>query len=158
MIANATYPNRQIMLSRRSVLAVLVLTAASAATRAEAQPVILVPRGAPERKAILDVVRMPVERRLGIKVIFEVQRLAIVGDWAFAEVRPRTEAGGRIDYRRTRYARDYVPDLDSDLVLTLLRRSGASWTIVQEAFLPTDVVWEEWVKTYRLPRRLFLQE
>ena len=117
-----------------------------------------VPRGAPERKAILDVVRVPVERRLGIKVIFEVERLAILGDWAFAEVHPRTEAGGRIDYRRTRYARAYVPDLDSDLVLVLLRRSGVSWIVVQEAFLPTDVVWEEWVKTYRLPRRLFLQE
>lgn len=146
------------MWSRRSMLAMLTSAAFCPATRAEAQAIVLVPRGSPERKAMLDIVRVPVERRLGIKVIFEVERLAILGDWAFAEVHPRTEAGARIDYRRTRYARDYVPDLDSDLVLVLLRRNGTSWTIVQEAFLPTDVVWEEWVKTYRLPRRLFLQE
>lgn len=146
------------MLSRRTILATLASAAIFPSTRADAQSVVLVPRGAPERKAILDVVRVPVERRLGIKVIFEVERLAILGDWAFAEVHPRTEAGGRIDYRRTRYARDYVPDLDSDLVLVLLRRSGASWIVVQEAFLPTDVVWEEWVKSYKLPRRLFLGE
>ena len=146
------------MLSRRTVLAILTSTAVIPAMRASAQSIVLVPRGAPERKAILDVVRVPVERRLGIKVIFEVERLAVFGDWAFAEVHPRTEAGGRIDYRRTRYARDYVPDLDSDLVLTLLRRSGASWVVVQEAFLPTDVAWEEWVKSYKLPRRLFLQD
>lgn len=146
------------MLSRRTVLAILTSTAVIPAMRASAQSIVLVPRGSPERKAILDVVRVPVERRLGIKVIFEVERLAVFGDWAFAEVHPRTEAGGRIDYRRTRYARDYVPDLDSDLVLTLLRRSGASWAVVQEAFLPTDVAWEEWVKSYKLPRRLFLQD
>lgn len=146
------------MLSRRTILAILTSSAVLPAMRARAQSIVLVPRGSPERKAILDVVRVPVERRLGIKVIFEVERLALFGDWAFAEVHPRTEAGGRIDYRRTRYARDYVPDLDSDLVLALLRRSGASWVVVQEAFLPTDVVWEEWVKSYKLPRRLFLQE
>lgn len=146
------------MLSRRTVLAILTSTAVIPAMRASAQSIVLVPRSSPERKAILDVVRVPVERRLGIKVIFEVERLAVFGDWAFAEVHPRTEAGGRIDYRRTRYARDYVPDLDSDLVLTLLRRSGASWAVVQEAFLPTDVAWEEWVKSYKLPRRLFLQD
>lgn len=145
------------MLSRRTILAILASAVAFPAMRARAQSIVLVARGSPERKAILDVVRVPVERRLGIKVIFEVERLAIFGDWAFAEVHPRTEAGGRIDYRRTRYARDYVPDLDSDLVLALLRRSGASWVLVQEAFLPTDVVWEEWVKSYKLPRRLFLQ-
>ena len=146
------------MLSRRTMFAVLALAAVFPIGSAAAQPIVLIERGAPERKAILDVVRVPVERRLGIKVIFEVERLAVFGDWAFAEVHPRTEAGGRIDYRRTRYARDYISDLDSDLVLALLHRSGASWAIVQEAFLPTDVVWEEWVKSYKLPRRLFLQE
>ncbi|MGQ0683991.1 hypothetical protein [Bradyrhizobium sp.] len=146
------------MLSRRTILAILTSAAVFPATHAEAQSIVLVPRGSPERKAILDVVRVPVERRLGIKVIFEVERLAVFGDWAFAEVHPRAEAGGRIDYRRTRYARDYIADLDSDLVLALLRRSGASWVVVQEAFLPTDVVWEEWVKSYKLPRRLFLQD
>ena len=146
------------MLSRRTILAILASAAVFPATRAEAQSIVLVQRGSPERKAILDVVRAPVERRLGISVIFEVERLAVFGDWAFAEVHPRTEAGGRIDYRRTRYARDYIPYLDSDLVLALLHRNGVSWIIVQEAFLPTDVVWEEWVKSYKLPRRLFLQD
>ncbi len=84
------------MLSRRTILAILTAAAALFAVRAQAQSIVLVPRGTPERKAILDVVRVPVERRLGIKVIFEVERLAVFGDWAFAEVHPRTEAGGSI--------------------------------------------------------------
>lgn len=143
---------------RRLLVGIMAATAASFSTPAPAQEIIQVPRGSPDRKAILDVIRASVERRLGIKVTFVVERLAVSGGWAYAGLNPRTETGKRIDYRRTRYAKDYYPDLDSDSVDVLLRRSGSSWAIVQEAFLPTDVVWEEWVKTYKLPRRLFLDE
>lgn len=115
-------------------------------------------RGTPERKAILDVVRTSVERRLGINVIFVVERLAVFGDWAYADLHPRTKTGNRIDYRQTRYAKGYHPDLDSDSVDVLLRRDGSSWSIVQEAFLPTDVAWEAWQRKYNLPRGLFLVE
>jgi hypothetical protein len=115
-------------------------------------------KGSSERTAILNVVRASVESRLGIKIGFVVERLAIFGDWAFASLHPRTKAGKRINYRKTRYAQDYHPDLDSDFVDVLLRRRGGSWTIVQEAFLPTDVVWEEWERKYNLPRKLFLVE
>jgi hypothetical protein len=123
-----------------------------------AQPIVEIERGASARTAILDVVRASVQRRLGIKVIFQVGRLAVFGDWAFAAVRPRTETGNRIDYRRTLYAKNYEPDLDSDTVDVLLRRDRTSWSIVEEAFLPTDVVWEEWQEKYKLPRELFFVE
>lgn len=146
------------MLARREFLMALLGAAMALDTPAHAQQIIEIQKGAPERKAILDVVRASVERRLGIKVIFVVERLAVYGDWAYADLHPRTEAGKRIDYRQTLYAKDYIPDLDSDAVDVLLRRDGSSWSIVQEAFLPTDVVWEEWVKTYNVPRKLFLPE
>lgn len=146
------------MLTRRKLFAGSVVAALLwFAAPAYAQRIVQVERSSPERKAILDVVRVPVERTLGISVVFVVKRLAIYGDWAFADLAPRNEAGGRIDYRRTLYARYYEPDLDSDTVHALLRRAGASWTIVEEAFLPTDVVWEEWERKYRLPRRLFFE-
>jgi hypothetical protein len=35
-----------------------------------------------ERKPILDAVRVPVERLLGIKVVFVVERMTMFGDWA----------------------------------------------------------------------------
>lgn len=146
------------LMSRRGWLAGLAVAAVFAAAPARAQRIIQVERSSPERKAILDAVRVPVERQLGIGVVFVVRRLVVYGDWAFASLAPRNEAGGRIDYRRTRIGRDFIPDLDSDTVHALLRRAGPSWTIVEEAFLPTDVVWEEWERKYRLPRRLFLDE
>jgi len=148
------------MIARRNLL-LIVLTAAAApwlSAPSDAQSIVVIERGAPERTAILDVVRASVQRRLGIKVIFQVERLAVFGDWAFAGFRPRTEAGKRIDYRRTLIAKDFDPEQDSDTVDVLLRRDGAAWKIVEEAFLPTDVVWEEWQEKNKLPRELFFVE
>jgi len=146
------------MLSRRMFLAALTVAAASVSTPSAAQQITLIERGAPDRTAILDVVRASVQQRLGIKVVFQVERLAVFGEWAFAGLRPRTEKGGRIDYRRTLYAKDFDPEQDSDTVDVLLRRKDAAWQIVEEAFLPTDVVWEEWQEKYKLPRELFFVE
>jgi hypothetical protein len=145
---------------RRNLLVIVLAVAAEPWLGVPAYPqqIVQIERGSPDRKAILDVVRTSVEQRLGIKVIFQVERLAVFGTWAYAGLHPRTEAGNRIDYRRTRYARGFIPDMDSDSVDVLLRRDGPSWSIVQEAFLPTDVVWEEWQRKYKLPRGLFLAE
>jgi len=123
-----------------------------------AQQIVQVGRHSLDRKAILDVVRGSIERRLGIKVIFVVERMTLFDDWAFAALHPRNQAGNRIDYRRTLIAKDFDPELDSDFVEALLRRNGSSWSIVELAFLPTDVVWLEWEKKYKLPRALFFIE
>jgi hypothetical protein len=148
------------MICRRKLLIVMSAMAAAPWLSAPsyAQQIVQIERGSPDRTAILDVVRASVQRRLGIKVIFNVVRLTSFGDWAFADVRPRSEAGSRIDYRRTLYAKDFDPEQDSDTVDVLLRRSGSTWAIVEEAFLPTDVVWEEWQSKYKLPRELFFVE
>jgi hypothetical protein len=145
--------------TRRSLLKAFGASPMLALARpAHAQTIVHVDRSSPDRRAILDVVRAPVQQTLGINVVFVVKRLAIYGDWAFADLAPRTEAGAKIDYRRTRISRDFHPDLDSDTMLALVRRSGASWTLVEQALLPTDVAWEEWREKYRLPRRLFVEE
>jgi hypothetical protein len=148
------------MVSRRQLLIVMAAVAAATSVRtpAYAQQVVHIARDAPERMAILDVARVPVERRLGIKVVFVVERMTLFGDWAYAAMHPRDAAGNRIDYRRTLFAKDFDPEQDSDFVGVLLRRNGASWSLVEEAFLPTDVFWEEWETKYKLPRALFLTE
>jgi hypothetical protein len=146
------------MVSRRDLLVIMVGAATALSAPARAQPIVQIERGSPERTAILDVVRASVQRRLGIKIIFQVERLTVFGEWAFADLHPRTETGTRIDYRRTLYAKDFDPEQDSDTVDVLLRRDGAAWGIVEEAFLPTDVVWEEWQQKYQLPRELFFVE
>ena len=148
------------MVSRRQLLVVMAAGAAATSVRtpAYAQPVVHIASDAPERKAILDVARVPVEHRLGIKVAFVVERMTVFGVWAYAAMHPRDAAGNRIDYRRTLFAKEFDPEQDSDFVGVLLRRNGAAWSLVEEAFLPTDVFWEEWETKYKLPRALFLTE
>lgn len=148
------------MVSRRQLLVVMAVVAAATSiyAPAHAQPVVQTGRVSPERKAILDVARVPVERRLGIKVVFVVERMALFSDWAYAALHPRDAAGNRIDYRRMLFAKDVDPEQDSDFVGVLLRRNGASWSLVEEAFLQTDVFWEEWETKHKLPRALFLTE
>ena len=148
------------MVSRRQLMVVMAAVAAATSVRvpAYAQQVVHIARDAPERKAILDVARIPVERRLGIKVAFVVERMTVFGVWAYASFHPRDAAGNRIDYRRTLFAKEFDPEQDSDFVGVLLRRNGAAWSLVEEAFLPTDVVWEEWQEKYKLPRELFFVE
>jgi hypothetical protein len=145
------------MVSRRQMMMVMA-AATSIGAPAYAQQVMHIARDAPERMAILDVARIPVERRLGIKVVFVVERMTLFGDWAYAAMHPRDAAGNRIDYRRTLFAKDFDPEQDSDFVGVLLRRNGAAWSLVEEAFLPTDVFWEEWETKYKLPRAMFLTE
>lgn len=148
------------MISRRHLLmtAAAALAVMPAGAPVFALAVVQIGRDSPERKAILDVARGPVERRLGIKVVFVVARMAVYGEWAYAALRPRDAAGNRIDYRRTLFAKDFDPEQDSDHYGVLLRRNGGAWSLAEEAFLPTDVYWEEWETKYKLPRALFLTE
>src|SRR5450631_2419650 len=100
------------MVSRRRMMMVMA-AATSIGAPAYAQEVMHIARDAPERMAILDVARIPVERRLGIKVVFVVERMTLFGDWAYAAMHPRDAAGNRIDYRRTLFAKDFDPEQDA---------------------------------------------
>src|SRR5687768_2333569 len=59
------------------------------------------PRGSPERQALMDALREPVQRELGTPVIFQVRELRVLGDWAFADVSPRNPDGTPLDYSDT---------------------------------------------------------
>jgi hypothetical protein len=144
------------MVSRRRLL--MTMAAVALAAPAHAQQIVQIGRDAPDRKPILDAVRASVEGTLGIKVVFVVDRIRVFGDWGFASLHPRDAAGNRIDYRRTRIAKNFDPEQDSDLVGALVRRQGGAWTLVESALLPTDVYWEDWEQKYKLPRAMFLSE
>ena len=77
-----------------------------AAATAHAQRPYTPAAGSPERKAIMDVLRVPCEADLRQKVIFRVQHLRIVGRWALARVVPLRPNGSEIDYSKTKYRDD----------------------------------------------------
>jgi len=127
--------------------------ACTAALAAEARDI---GRSDPLRITLLDALRPVVERDLGQKVIFVVRVLRADGEWAFADVAPRTPAGGPIDFRRTRHAeRQREGMLDGDTIYALLRHRGTRWQPIAYAVGPTDVAWAGWAEEYGAPEALF---
>ena len=124
------------------------------AANAFAQSVSTPPAGSAERKAIMDVLRVPCERDLGLKVIFKVQHLRVSGDWAFARVVPVQPDGSDIDYSRTQYREDLGEGAFDAEAETLLRREGGQWKLVEWRFGATDTEVELWLAKYRFPKSL----
>ena len=112
-------------------------------------------RGSPERKAIMNALRIPVQKVLGQKVVFVVDILNVGEGWAFLFGRPQQPSGKKIDYRNTPYAEDVKIGMFDDSISALLRNKGSGWRVVTYDIGATDVVWETWAEDYGAPGELF---
>ncbi len=111
--------------------------------------------GSADRKAILDALRITIEKDLKQKVVFQVDHLRVLNGWAFYSGRPLTPAGKAIDYRKTKYRGALEDGAFDDWACGLLRKSGNKWKMVTFAIGATDVVWDGWDKQYKAPRSIF---
>lgn len=116
--------------------------------------------GDPQRKAILDVLRVPVEKDLKKKVVFQVDRLKVAGEWAFLIGKPRLASGKPMVYTDTRYAEAQREGAFDDWICALLQRRkdarGKSvWRVVRYAIGATDVVYEPWPQEFNAPPAIF---
>ena len=112
-------------------------------------------RGSLERKAILDALRIPVQKKLRQRVIFKIDNIDVKDSFAFVLATPLRSNGGAIDYKKTPYARDFEEGHFSDLACGLLRFSKGRWTVIACEVGPTDVVWASWPDDYGAPRAIF---
>ena len=134
----------------------VAIVAFQAAAFAQQQGPHTPPRNDPERQAILDALRVPVEKVLKSKVVFKVDHLKAQGGWAFLRGVPRRPDGKEIDYRPTIYWDSIQNGVFDDWVCALLRREDAGgWKVVQDAIGATDVVYEGWDKEYGAPPEIF---
>jgi hypothetical protein len=122
---------------------------------AAAQPIVSPPKGSPLRAEVLNALRPTIDKETGGPVIFVVHALNVMGKWAYADVEPLRPNGQSVDWRKTKFRRDFEADMFSGLVLVLLRKQGEGWKVVELAMGPTDVAWIEWAKKYKLPNDLF---
>lgn len=111
--------------------------------------------GTQERRELLDVMRVACEQDLGQKVIFKVDHLAVIDDWAFARVTPLRPNGEPIDYRKTKYKEAFEADMFGGLGEALLRRQYGKWRLLEWRFGATDTEIEVWRDNYRTPKGLF---
>lgn len=112
-------------------------------------------KGSPERKAIVDALRAPVERKLRQPVIFKIDHLKVMNGWAFLLGAPRRPDGRTIDYNRTPYRDAYEHGMFGDDVMGLLRKQNGKWRVVAHVVGATDVAYEGWDRKYHAPRAIF---
>ena len=123
---------------------------------AAAQGEVSTPRsGDRERRAILDALRVPVEKELGPKLVFKVDHLKVQGGWAFLRGVPQRPGGRAVDYKGTVYAQAREDGVFDDWVCALLRKRGGKWQVVKYVIGATDVPYVGWDEEFGAPAAIF---
>ncbi len=135
-------------------LALTLLCALSVSVSALAQSAHTPAPGTPERAAIMDALRVPAKKDLGMTVIFKVDRLRVAGDWAYARVAPTKPNGDAIDFSKTKFREQMEADMFDPLGEALLHRENNEWKMLEWVFGGTDSQSSGWSSTYRFPKSL----
>jgi hypothetical protein len=120
-----------------------------------AQNVYTPAKDSPERKAVLDALRVPVERDLKKKTTFAIDHFKIQGSWAFLYGKPRKADGSRMDYRGTKYQAAVNEGMFDDNFFALLRKTGGKWKVATFAIGCTDVCYATWWRDHKAPKTIF---
>lgn len=134
-------------------LSLVLLAFGSLAT--SAQQVHTPEKGSPERKAILDALRVPVERELKQPIVFAAEHFNVQGNWAFIDGRSQTPDGKEPNFRITKYADAIKYGAFDNNFFALLKRTGKTWHVTTWAIGCTDVCYVDWWRRYRAPKAIF---
>lgn len=115
-------------------------------------------RGTPERQAITDALRLPVQKQLKTKVIFKIDHLKVQHGWAFMKGMPQQPNGNAVDYHGTPYQSAIDAGAFDDGIVALLRKRGGKWQVVQYVIGATDVPYVEWDQKYHAPSEIFEEQ
>lgn len=138
---------------KRSIL--FVFASLIFATSAAAQAVSTPERGSAERKAILDALRVPVERDLKQKVVFVTDNFNVQGTWAFVSGTPQGRDGDAPNYSGTKYAEAFDSGAFDNNFFALLRKTSGKWKVTTYAIGCTDVCYADWWRRFRAPKAVF---
>jgi hypothetical protein len=121
-----------------------------------AQRVYTPKKGSAERKAIINTIRVPVEKELRQKIIFVISDFNVSGNWAFIGGEPRSKkTGGMPNYKGTEYQNAIESDVFDNNVFALFKKSGKKWKVVSYYIGCTDVCYAGWWKQFKAPKRIF---
>ena len=112
-------------------------------------------RGTPERQAVTDALRLPVQKQLKTKVIFRIDHLKVQDGWAFMTGVPQQPNGNAVDYHGTVYQNAIDAGAFDDGIVALLHKRGGKWQVVKYVIGATDVPYVEWDRKYHAPSGIF---
>jgi hypothetical protein len=133
----------------------ILITISFFASIAYAQAAHTPAKGSAERTAILNTLRVPVEKELKQKIQFSVEHFKISGNWAFVSGEPQNMSGGSPNYRNTPYWNAVRSDAFDNNFFALLRKTAGKWRVVTYAIGCTDVCYLNWWKQYKAPKAIF---
>ena len=134
-------------------ITVLTIFCSALVTVSSAQAVYTPEKNSAERTAILNALRVPVEKDLKQKIIFVVGRISVQKGWAFVSGEPQTATGTRPNLKGTAW--EDTPDLFDDNFFGLLRKQRGKWRVVTHALGCTDVCYLDWWQMHKAPRDIF---
>ena len=134
----------------RRIFLLLVL-----ATSISAQPVYTPEKGSPERKAILDALRIPVERDLKQKIIFVADNFNVYGNWAYIGGTPQRPDGEAPNYSKTNYAAAVESGAFDNNFFALLKKTSGKWRVVTDSIGCTYVCYAGWWSRYKSQKKVF---
>ena len=138
---------------KKSFLAISILFVL--AFSAFAQKVYTPEKGSAERTAILNALRVPVEKELKQKIVFNIENFNVQGNWAFLSGDPQDVDGNRPSYKNTPYQEAIEADMFDNNFFALLKKTGGKWKVVTHAIGCTDVCYVTWWKDYKAPKAIF---
>ena len=139
------------MIKASAMLALFLFTTAGVFAQAAYTP----EKGSPERKAILDALRIPVERDLKQPIVFAPDNFKVQGTWAFISGTPQAPGGGAPNFAGTKYAEAENEGAFDNNFFALLRKTGGKWRVTTYAIGCTDVCFADWEQRYRAPKAIF---
>lgn len=138
---------------KKLTITALLLTALSIS--ALAQKVYTPEKGTPERFAILNALRIPVEKELKQKIVFTIGSFKSNGTWAFIGGEPQSANGGEPNYTGTEYQEAKDEGMFDNNFFALLKKTGGKWKVVTHAIGCTDVCYATWWKDHKAPKSVF---
>lgn len=141
-------------LIRRFILLLALTLCATPRSVNAGSPIRTPSAGTPERKAIMDALRSPVQADLRQAVIFKVKDLRVTDEWAFLNGEPLQPNGSRVDYRNTRYQERIREGIFDNGISALMRKRQGQWHVIAYSIGHTDIIYGNWDREYGVPRAL----
>ncbi len=138
---------------KKSLLGLSIVLAFAFA--ASSQKVYTPEKGSAEYAAIINALRVPVEKELKQKISFNVEKFNVQGVWAFLSGVPENPKGGSPNYKKTPYQKAIDVDSFDNNFFALLKKTGGKWKIVTYAIGCTDVCYATWWEDYKVPKAIF---
>lgn len=132
----------------------LVLTLAALAV-AQDEVAVTPAKDSIERMAIMNALRVPVEKELKQRVQFTIKNFKMTETWAFINGEPLNLKSVKPDYAATPYQKAINAGAFENNYQALLKKTAGKWKVVTYLIGCTDVCWLDWDKKHKAPTVVF---